>query len=156
LWRCALPGYARGSNPFARSRIFMKMLISLLLFAMQPSAVAPTPAAVTTTSGLRFEVLQPGAGRRPQAGDAVLVTYEGRLADGTVFDAPAQPVGLLVSDLVPGFTEALLLMNEGGRYRFRIPAQLAYGAAGVPGVIPPDAELDFTLTLIRIGRPAAP
>ena len=89
-------------------------------------------------------------------GDAVLVTYEGRLADGTVFDSAAQPVGLPVSDVVPGFTEALLLMNEGGRYRFRIPARLAYGAAGVPGVVPPDAELDFTLTLIRVGRPAAP
>ena len=85
----------------------------------------------------------------------MLVSYEGRLADGTVFDATAQPVGLLVSDLVPGFAEALLMMNEGGRYRFRIPPALAYGAAGVPGAIPPDAELDFTLTLIRVGRAAA-
>lgn len=134
------------------------MMLAFALLALQAAAppAPPPPAAVTTTSGLRFEVLQPGAGRRPQAGDAVLVTYEGRLVDGTVFDSAAQPVGLPVSDVVPGFTEALLLMNEGGRYRFRIPAQLAYGAAGVPGVIPPNAELDFTLTLIRIGRPAAP
>jgi FKBP-type peptidyl-prolyl cis-trans isomerase len=124
------------------------------LLAVQAAAVAPP--AVVTPSGLRFETLAPGTGRRPQAGDAVLVTYEGRLADGTVFDAPAQPVGLLVSDLVPGFTEALLLMNEGGRYRFRIPPALAYGAAGVPGTIPPEAELDFTLTLLRVGRAAAP
>jgi peptidylprolyl isomerase len=119
-----------------------------------PAMAQEQPAAATTASGLHFQVLQAGAGRRPRLGDAVLVTYEGRLADGTVFDSAAQPVGLPVSDLVPGFTEALLLMNEGGRYRFRIPPALAYGARGRPGVIPPNAELDFTLTLIRVGRPA--
>lgn len=130
-------------------------LLGLALLLGQVGPAAPSEAAiVTTASGLRFEVLQPGAGRRPQAGDAVLVTYEGRLADNTVFDSATQPVGLPVSDLIPGFTEALLLMNEGGRYRFRIPPPLAYGATGVPGVIPADAELDFTLTLIRVGRPA--
>jgi FKBP-type peptidyl-prolyl cis-trans isomerase len=134
-------------------------MLTFLLLLAQASALppaAPVPAIVTTASGVRVEVLQPGTGRRPQPGDAVLVTYEGRLADGTLFDSAPQPVGLPVSDLVPGFTEALLLMNEGGRYRFRIPARLAYGAAGVPGVVPPDAELDFTLTLIRVGRAAAP
>jgi|ERR1043165_770514 FKBP-type peptidyl-prolyl cis-trans isomerase len=130
------------------------MLTVLSLLAAQAAAVAPP--AIVTASGLRFEVLQPGTGRRPQAGGAVLVTYEGRLPDGTVFDAAREPVGLPVSELVPGFTEALLLMNEGGRYRFRIPPALAYGAAGRPGTVPPDAELDFTLTLIRVGRVAAP
>jgi FKBP-type peptidyl-prolyl cis-trans isomerase FkpA len=130
------------------------MSIVLSLLAVQAAAVSPV--TITTASGLRVETLAPGTGRRPQRGDAVLVTYEGRLVDGTVFDVAAQPVGLPVSGLVPGFTEALLLMNEGGRYRFRIPPQLAYGAAGVPGLVPPDAVLDFTLTLIRVGRPAAP
>jgi FKBP-type peptidyl-prolyl cis-trans isomerase FkpA len=133
------------------------MLILLSLLALQADAAPPAPppaSAVTTASGLRFETLAPGTGRRPQPGDAVLVTYEGRLADGTLFDAPAAPVGLLVADAIPGFTEALLLMHEGGRYHFRIPAAQAYGAQGRPGVIPPDAELDFTLTLIRVGRPA--
>ena len=132
------------------------MTMSIVLSLLAAQAAAVSPATVTTPSGLRLEILAPGTGRRPQPGDAVLVTYEGRLADGTVFDAAAQPVGLPVSDLVPGFTEALLLMNEGGRYRFRIPSRLAYGAIGVPGVVPPDAELDFTLTLVRVGRPAAP
>ena len=133
------------------------MLLLLSLLALQADAASPAPqpaAAVTTASGLRFETLAPGGGRRPQLGDAVLVTYEGRLADGTLFDAAATPVGLLVADAIPGFTEALLLMNEGGRYRFRIPPALAYGAQGRPGVIPPNAALDFTLTLIRVGRPA--
>jgi FKBP-type peptidyl-prolyl cis-trans isomerase len=136
------------------------MLILQLIFAMQaaavPTAAQAQSAVVTTASGLRFQVLQRGAGRRPQPGDAVLVTYEGRLADGTVFDSTGQPAGLSVSGLISGFTEALQLMNEGGRYRFWLPPALAYGAQGRPGVIPPNAELDFTLTLIRVGRPARP
>ena len=154
-----------GSNPFARSRFFagidMAFLLYLALQVEAPSAAVPAAGAaqtdtavVTTASGLRFQVLQAGTGRRPKPGDAVLVTYEGRLADGTIFDSAAQPVGLRVSDLVPGFAEAVRRMNEGGRYRFWIPPRLAYGAQGSRGVVPPDAELDFTLTLIRVGRPA--
>ena len=102
-------------------------------------------------------LLQPpsATGAAPQPGGAVRVSYEGRLADGTVFDAAAEPVGLPVSQLVPGFTEALLLMRAGGRYRFWIPAPLAYGERGVPGVIPPNAELDFTVTLHGVGQIAA-
>lgn len=140
------------------------MLVFLL--AAQASAVppaAPLPVApqaqsaiVTTPSGLRLQVLAAGSGRRPTAEDAVRVTYEGRLADGSVFDATTEPVGLQVSDLVPGFTEALQLMNVGGRYRFWLPPRLAYGARGVPGVVPPGAELEFTLTLLAVGKPARP
>jgi len=125
--------------------------------AQPPPPAAPTPAAiVTTASGLRLQVLEAGSGRRPTLDDAVLVTYQGRLADGAVFDDAAQPVGLMVADTVPGFTEALLLMNAGGRYRFWVPPALAYGAAGSRGIVPPNATLDFTLTLIRVGRRAAP
>jgi peptidylprolyl isomerase len=134
------------------------MLALLLALAISAHAMpAPSEAPlsrVTTPTGLRFEVIAAGAGRRPVPGDAVLVTYVGRLADGTIFDSAAEPVGLLVSGAVPGFTEALRLMNEGGRYRFVIPPRLAYGARGRPGIVPPDAALDFTLTLVRVGRPA--
>jgi FKBP-type peptidyl-prolyl cis-trans isomerase FkpA len=134
------------------------LMLSLALLLVQ-AAPAPVPvetslSSVTTQSGLRFEVLEAGAGRRPVRGDAVLVTYVGRLADGTIFDSAAQPVGLLVSGAIPGFTEALLMMNEGGRYRFVIPPRLAYGARGRPGAVPPNATLDFTLNLVRVGRPA--
>lgn len=118
-----------------------------------PPGQAPL-SSVTTPSGMRFQVLVAGTGRRPMPGDAVLVTYVGRLADGTIFDSAAQPVGLSVSGAIPGFTEALEMMNEGGRYRFVIPPQLAYGARGRPGVVPPGASLDFTLSLLRVGRPA--
>ena len=134
-----------------------------LLVALHIAAAAieapPSPAApaiVTTASGLRFAVLEPGTGRRPGPEDAVLVTYEGRLADGTVFESTPEPVGLPVSGLIPGFTEALQMMNEGGRYRFWIPSDLAYGEAGSPGAIPPNAELQFTLTLLEVGQAATP
>ena len=134
-------------------------MMTIALLIAQP-AVAPAPAeppaAITTASGLRFEVLRPGTGRRPTVADAVQLTYEVRLADGTLVDAPPQPVGMRVADAIPGFTEALLLMRQGGEYRFRMPPALAYGAQGSPGAVPPNAELVFTVTLLRVGRAAAP
>jgi len=132
------------------------MLIPLLL-AMAPAQAAPPPPppVVATASGLRFQTLKPGTGPRPAPADAVLIAYEGRLADGKVFDKSDQPVGMMVSGVIPGFAEALQLMNQGGTYRFWIPAPLAYGPEGAGGgAIPPNAELDFTVTLVDIGRPA--
>jgi FKBP-type peptidyl-prolyl cis-trans isomerase FkpA len=133
--------------------------LALLLAAAQPPAAAPSaapPPVVTTVTGLRIQTLSPGTGPRPTIEDAVLVTYEGRLADGTVFDKAEAPVGFGVGDLVPGFTEALLLMSKGGTYRIWLPPELAYGAEGAGGgTIPPGATLDFTVTLLDIGRPAA-
>lgn len=132
------------------------MLIPLLLAVAAPAQAAPAPPPiVATASGVRFQTLKPGSGRRPTADDAVLIAYEGRLADGRVFDRSEQPVGMMVSGVIPGFAEALMMMNQGGTYRFWIPAALAYGPAGTPdGAIPPNAELDFTVTLVDIGRPA--
>jgi FKBP-type peptidyl-prolyl cis-trans isomerase len=111
-------------------------------------------AVVTTPSGLRFETLRPGTGARPTPTDLVLVTYEGHLADGTLFDAGPQPTAFPVSGVVPGFAEALQLMQKGGRYRFWIPSALAYGAEGAPGAIPPNAELEFIVVLIDM-KPAS-
>jgi hypothetical protein len=91
------------------------MMAFALAFALQaaPPPSPGGPAIVTTTSGLRFQVLEPGTGRRPEPGDAVRVTYEGRLADGRVFDSAVEPAGILVSNTVPGFREALLMMKSG-------------------------------------------
>jgi len=84
----------------------------------------------------------------------VLINYVGRLASGKVFDK-ADRAGMLVSGTVPGFAEALQHMAKGGTYRVWIPPQLAYGAAGAgDGVIPPNATLDFTITLLDIGKAA--
>ena len=139
------------------------LLLSLLLAAAPAPAAAPprsfvppvtARAVVTTPSGLRFETLRAGAGGKPTTADLVLVTYEGHLADGTLFDASAQPTAMPVAGVVSGFAEALQLMQKGGRYRFWIPSALAYGPEGVPGAIPPNAELEFIVSLIDM-KPAA-
>jgi FKBP-type peptidyl-prolyl cis-trans isomerase len=135
--------------------------LALLLAAAGPASVPPRSfvppvsarAVIATPSGLRFETLKPGTGAKPTTADLVLVTYEGHFADGTLFDASPQPTAFPVSGVVPGFAEALQLMQKGGRYRFWIPSVLAYGAEGVPGTIPPDAELEFIVTLIDM-KPA--
>lgn len=134
---------------------FASLLAMAAPGASQHPRAAAGPAIVTTASGLRFQTLSPGRGPHPRAESAVLIRYVGRLADGRVFDKSEQPVGMLVSGVIPGFAEALLMMNQGGTYRFWIPAALAYGAQGAGGgAIPPNAELDFTVTLVDIGRPA--
>ncbi len=71
-------------------------------------------------------------------------------------NSTAEPAGVPVGGSIRGFTEALLLMNQGGRYRFWVPARLAYGRRGNPGAVPPDADLVFTLSLLRVGRAARP
>lgn len=134
----------------------LAFLALVALGAAQPAPADPPSSTVTTASGLRFQVLEAGTGRRPTREDAVLVTYQGRLADGTVFDAAEQPGGIAVAGAIPGFTEALLMMNAGGRYRFWIPPALAYGRQGSRGIVPPNATLEFTLTLVRVGRQAPP
>jgi FKBP-type peptidyl-prolyl cis-trans isomerase FkpA len=133
----------------------MLILALIALQAAPPPAVPPAPSAtaVTTASGLRFEVLEPGRGRRPGRRDTVQVTYEARLADGRLVDSAPRPEDLPVVDNIAGFTEALLMMNQGGRYRFWVPPALGYGAQGIPGTVPPNAELVFTLTLHRITTP---
>ena len=116
-----------------------------------PASSAPAAnqpgAIVTTVSGLRLQILAPGPGPKPSASDSVLLSYEGRLADGSIFDRTRAPSTLPLAALVPGFTEALLLMNKGGRYRIWIPPHLAYGAEGAGGVIPANAEIQFTIDL---------
>ncbi|HYJ81421.1 MAG TPA: FKBP-type peptidyl-prolyl cis-trans isomerase [Allosphingosinicella sp.] len=141
------------------------MLSLALILAAAAPAPKPVPprsfippvsarAVVTTPSGLRFETLKAGAGAKPTTADLVLVTYEGHLADGTLFDAGPQPTVFPVTGVVPGFAEALQLMQKGGRYRFWIPSSLAYGADGIPGAIPPNAELEFIVTLIDMKNAA--
>ena len=120
------------------------------------SPAAPQVGSETTASGLRVETLAPGSGPRPQMGDMVMVTYEGRLTDGTMFDSSAEPVQMTVGELIPGFNEGLMLMSKGGRYRLHIPAAIGYGAEGAGGVIPPNADLVFDVTLVDIGAAGGP
>ncbi len=106
--------------------------------------------AVTTPSGLVFQVLTEGEGVTPASGDDVVINYVGRFSDGSVLDQTDEPVTFDVDNLVPGFTEGLKMMRPGGRYRIVIPAALAYGEAGIRGEIPPHAALDFTIELLQV------
>jgi len=132
--------------------MLLAALIALQAAPQLPAAPAEPAAIVTTASGLRFQALEPGTGRKPGPRDTVRVTYEVRLADGRLVESTPRPETLPVTGMIAGFTEALQLMNQGGRYRFWVPAALGYGAQGIAGSVPPDAELVFTLTLHRITR----
>jgi FKBP-type peptidyl-prolyl cis-trans isomerase FkpA len=106
---------------------------------------------VRTTSGLEYEVLSDGNGASPGPQDIVKIDYDGKLLDGTMFDSTSQhggPVAMPVAGSIPGFSEGLMLMKKGGRYRLWIPPQLAYGEQGAgDGVIPPNSVLQFDVTL---------
>jgi len=135
--------------------------LALLLAAASPAphhAPAHRLAArglVTTPSGIRIRTIKAGTGPMPGPEDAVRIDYVGRLTNGKVFDQ-AKGAGMRVAGTVPGFAEALQLMRKGGTYRIWIPPQLAYGAQGAgDGAIPPNATLDFTVTLLDIGHPSA-
>jgi len=108
---------------------------------------AKEPGVKQTASGLQYKVLTSGKGPSPIATDTALVKYEGRLRDGTVFDANEQ-APMPVGGVVPGFSEALQLMQKGGEYRIWLPADLAYGEASPGEQVPPNSLLIFDVTLI--------
>ena len=103
----------------------------------------------TTPSGLQYRVIEEGSGPKPAATDIATVDYEGRLLDGTVFDSSEGrgPQQMPIFGVVPGFAEGLQLMSQGAHYRFRLPPELAYGPEGAPPVIPPNATLEFDVTM---------
>lgn len=108
---------------------------------------------MTTASGLQYEVLEEGTGAQPSAGDQVTVHYTGKLIDGTVFDSSVErgePATFGVTQVIPGWVEALQLMKEGARWRLFIPSNLAYGPNGAGGVIGPNATLIFDVELIKV------
>lgn len=113
------------------------------------------PNVVTTESGLQYTVINPGNpdSRHATATDTVSCHYEGWLLDGTLFDSSLQrgtPAEFGVSQVIPGWTEALQLMNEGAKWKLVIPSNLAYGAQGAGGVIPPHSALIFEVQLLKI------
>ena len=107
---------------------------------------------------VQVETVTPGSGPLVTAQDGVLIDYEGRLENGKTFDSSAGkgPVPVLASQTIPGFAQALMRMQEGGHYKVHIPSKLGYGhepPAGGP--IPPDANLDFDVKVVKLVPNAA-
>ena len=106
-----------------------------------------------TESGLQYRVVKAGTGAKPTSADSVEWHYEGRLINGTVFDSSysrGQPVTFGVTQVIPGWTEALQLMSEGAEYELTIPSELAYGAGGAGGAIGPNEVLIFKVELLSV------
>ena len=117
-------------------------------------AAAASSDAVTTASGLKYWVLKRGTGTvSPKATDKVTVHYEGTLLNGTVFDSSikrGKPISFPLNGVIPGWTEGLQLMKEGDKFKFEIPANLAYGAQSPSDLIPPNSTLVFEVELIKV------
>jgi FKBP-type peptidyl-prolyl cis-trans isomerase FkpA/FKBP-type peptidyl-prolyl cis-trans isomerase FklB len=114
---------------------------------------ATQPGVKTTASGLQYQQLRPGKGPHPTATDTVRVDYVGTLLDGTTFDstyAIDHSATLALNQVMPGWSEGVQLMTVGSKYRFWVPAPLAYGEAGKPGEIEPNAPLVFEVELLEI------
>jgi FKBP-type peptidyl-prolyl cis-trans isomerase len=108
-----------------------------------------------TASGLRYQILQKGEGKKATKGAGVSVHYKGQLLDGTVFDSSykrKQPIdfNVGVGQVISGWDEGIQLLQVGDKARFVIPSNLAYGSAGAGGVIPPDATLIFDVELMDV------
>lgn len=114
---------------------------------------AKKDGVTVTKSGLQYEVLNEGNGKKPKATDTVRCHYEGRLLDGTVFDSSYkrnEPADFGLQQVIAGWTEGVQLMSEGAKYRFYIPYMLAYGEGGAGAMIPPFATLVFDVELIKV------
>ncbi len=114
----------------------------------------------TTASGLQYKVNKEGTGATPALGDGVMVEYTGKLIDGTEFDSTkahgGEPfaVALTGNSVIPGWTEGLQLMKEGGEYTLYVPAKLAYGAMSPTPKIPANSVLVFDMKVVKVEKGA--
>ncbi len=112
------------------------------------------PKAFTKTgSGLKYRVLRKGSGANPKATNSVRVNYHGWLENGKVFDSSYQrgePISFPLNGVIPGWTEGMQLVGEGGMIELTIPPDLAYGARGAGAAVPPNATLHFLVELLKV------
>ena len=114
---------------------------------------AKKEGVVVLPSGLQYEVLTEGNGKKPSATDRVQCHYEGTLIDGTIFDSSikrGEPAVFGVNQVIKGWVEALQLMQEGAKWRLYIPYDMAYGEHGAGEMIPPYSALVFDVELIKV------
>ena len=146
-------------------RLFLTLAVALLTISplMSQTALekgqaflkenATKEGVKTTPSGLQYKVITEGTGASPKATDTVEVHYRGTTIDGKEFDSSykrGQTISFPLNGVIPGWTEGVQLMKEGGKYEFFIPSNLAYGRQGAGGVIGPDETLIFTVELVKV------
>lgn len=142
---------------------FLSPLPETLMAADVPHPQLPTgagaidadaPKAFTTTaSGLQYRVLRKGSGANPKATSNVKVNYHGWLEGGKVFDSSydrREAIEFPLNGVIPGWTEGMQLVGQGGMIELLIPSNLGYGARGAPPVIPPNATLHFLVELLEV------
>ncbi len=115
---------------------------------------AKRPEVHTTASGLQYEIIKEGEGVSPKPTDTVTVHYTGALIDGRVFDSSVErgePATFGVTQVIPGWVEALQMMKPGAEWRIFVPSDLAYGPQGAGGIIGPNMTLIFDIQLIKVG-----
>ena len=114
---------------------------------------AKRPEVRTTASGLQYEIIKEGEGESPKPTDSVTVHYTGALIDGRVFDSSVErgePATFGVTQVIPGWVEALQMMKPGAEWRIFVPSNLAYGPQGAGGIIGPNMTLIFDIQLIKV------
>ncbi|MGB7343351.1 MAG: FKBP-type peptidyl-prolyl cis-trans isomerase [Pirellulaceae bacterium] len=158
--------------PLKKSLCFLVPVVVLTICACAPassdkqaassSKQAATPGPIdadaaneftTTDSGLKYRILRKADGPKPTADDWVEVHYAGTLDDQSEFDSSYQrgsPFSTALTQVIPGWTEGLQLVNRGGMIELEIPAELGYGSRGAGGAIPPNATLHFTIELLNV------
>ncbi len=137
-------------------RLLLLALPVLLVSCSKPEEsflekAAKEPGAIKTPSGLVYKALQTGMGASPRATDTVRVNYRGTLTDGTEFDSSKEPYVTPLNRVIPCWTEGVQMMKVGGKAQLVCPSDIAYGPAGSPPVIPPNAVLVFQVELLGIG-----
>ncbi|HAC90620.1 MAG TPA: FKBP-type peptidylprolyl isomerase [Planctomycetaceae bacterium] len=125
--------------------------------SLEKATPGPVEAAnaefAQTASGLRYRILRSGQGAKPTASSLVVSHYKGWLDDGSIFDSSyrsGQPIKFPLGGVIPGWTEGLQLIGEGGMIELEIPSQLGYGEQGMPPVIPPKSRLHFIVELVKV------
>lgn len=138
----------------------MTKILLALMFALSFGTVVAQDTS-TTSSGLKYIVIEKGTGAPAEANKSVEVHYTGYLTDGKVFDSSRdrnEPIEFVLGTgkVIKGWDEGIALMSVGDKLRLIIPSELAYGKKGAGNLIPPDATLIFDVELVSVGEPKAP